>query len=126
METEKFVEEQRIKKSLAPGFWKKLSTDFQLECTKVASTGVNMRFDLLNDGAFHITNFQKGRRASFRYDPNVPCIFGNINGKETVIAFKVDESGNNLFLNEQIPGAREGRLIFLEDVIFQVMHDLTR
>ena len=81
-ETYRFMEEQKIKKALAPAQWEDLQTSLEDECDKIkASSPMQLALEKEGIYEFTITNLRNGKAISLRYDPDVPCIHVNAGGK---------------------------------------------
>ena len=71
----RFVEEQKIKKALAPAQWELLKQSLSKHCKAVAqSSSVTLEFreDGINDAV--LTNVKDGRTAELSYVNDVPCV----------------------------------------------------
>src|SRR5438046_90019 len=74
-ETFRFMEEQRIKKVLAPKQWEELREALQRECkTLEHQSDLSFVIETPDIDSLKITNVNSGRQASFTHNHNVPCI----------------------------------------------------
>jgi len=74
-ETFRFMEEQRIKKVLAPKQWEELRESLQKECKSLErQSDLSFLIETPDIDSLKITNAKSGRQASFAYNPDVPCI----------------------------------------------------
>jgi len=75
-ETFRFMEEQKIKKALAPKEWEKLKAQLIQECGKFSqSTGHQLQSEPRGLNELKLRNASTGRMAKFTYNADVPCIF---------------------------------------------------
>src|SRR5438132_503889 len=75
-ETFRFMEEQKIKKALAPKEWEKLKAQLIQECGKFSqSTGHQLQSEPRGLNELKLRNASTGRIAKFTYNADVPCIF---------------------------------------------------
>jgi hypothetical protein len=75
MEGSRFVEEQKIRKALAPTQWEALKLNLKKHCEAVnRSSPVTLKFreDGIND--VFVANVSDGREAELSYISDVPCI----------------------------------------------------
>jgi hypothetical protein len=105
VESYRFMEEQKIKKALAPAQWEDLKDTLKEHCAAFkASSPVQMAMeeDGINDAT--VTNLRKGGSIRLRYDPDVPCVHVTVGGKSGHLGFRVSSDGTMVqFMEGQIP-----------------------
>ncbi len=70
-----FMEEQKIKKALAPAQWEEMKIALAEECTKVSkSSRATFAFESEGINECSIRNLRNGKLLSMKYSPDVPCI----------------------------------------------------
>jgi hypothetical protein len=80
----RFMQEQKIKKALAPAQWEDLKDTLKNEGARAkASSPVQL---VLEEGIYDatVTNLQNGKAMALRYDPDVPCIHASLGGRTSV------------------------------------------
>ena len=104
-ETYRFVEEQKIKKALAPAQWEDLQERLEGECDKIkASSPMQLALEKENIYEITVTNLGNGKAITLRYDRDVPCIHVNARGKSGHLGFRVVFPGTSVEIVEgEIP-----------------------
>jgi hypothetical protein len=99
------MEEQKIKKALAPAQWEELKDTFKHECARAKGSSpvqLVMEEDGINEAT--VTNLRNGKAISLRYDPNVPCIHVSVGGKTGDIGFRASFDGLSVqFMEGEFP-----------------------
>jgi hypothetical protein len=105
VEAYKFMEEQKIKKALAPVQFEEFKKACEAECKNIGAVSpVKLHFGEESPHEFSVTNLRSGKIVSFRYDPDVPCIHFNAPDSKGHIAFHVSPQGTMLqFVESGIP-----------------------
>lgn len=89
-----FMEEQKIKKALAPRIWDELVANLRDQAKRIGEVSpVRLAADLRSAYELRLTNSETGRRVLLTYVPDVPCI--NFDGFEGggYWPFKVNRDG---------------------------------
>ncbi|MBV9498671.1 MAG: hypothetical protein JO138_04810 [Acidobacteriaceae bacterium] len=97
IEDERFVEEQRIKKALAPRKWAKLREDLQNECEQTRNaSSVSIRLESPAANEAKLRNLESGAMALLTYVPDVPCIFYESPKRHGQIVFRLSSDRASL------------------------------
>jgi hypothetical protein len=93
-----FMEEQKIKKALAPAQWEEMKNALAEECTKVSkSSRATFAFESEGINECSIRNLRNGKMLSMKYNPDVPCIqYTTPEGKSGHFGFRVNREGTIL------------------------------
>src|SRR5207245_4617690 len=76
VEAFRFMEEQKIKKALAPKLWERLRDRLKKECGDMLNaSGVRIVAEEPTINELILTNADNGRQVSLSYGSDVPCIF---------------------------------------------------
>jgi alpha-acetolactate decarboxylase len=103
-ETFRFMEEQKIKRSLAPAQWEALKEQLKSNCDRINSSSAAHLSVEFKDGAVRLLNVNKGTYISLAYDDSVPCVHCSVNGHRSHLAFQVANNGTSvLFLDGTSP-----------------------
>jgi len=99
------MENQKIKKALAPAQFEEFKKACEDECAKIGAVSpVQLHFEEDSTREFSVRNLQSGRMVSFAYDPDVPCIHYESPKGHGHIAFHVSSDGTMLqFVLSGIP-----------------------
>jgi len=75
-ETFRFMEEQKIRKALAPNLWEGLKKEIFGQCDAIVRSS-SVRIECEEDGINRllVTNPNSGATASLELNPEVPCVF---------------------------------------------------
>jgi hypothetical protein len=114
-ETFRFMEEQKIRKALAPNEWEKLKDTLIRECiTFSQSTEHALLSDTLGINELVLRNARTGKSVKFTYGADMPCVFyeGDERGH---FAFRPSADGMTL----QWFDPRYNRIITIEDIVFE-------
>jgi hypothetical protein len=121
---ENFIEEQKIKKALAPIQWELLKK--HLEHTRKAMADVSpvqLTIRLAANGhAMTVSNPENGRRVTLSYDPDVPCIHVQGYDGSPYFAFQAVNNGSDVQFFDQMKNIGT----MADDIVFDVTHYLTR
>ncbi len=100
----RFMEQQKIKKSLGPRLWEELNKAFVEHCEEISkSSSHNLIAE--NEGIYFLSVIDRktGREAVLKYDPDVPCVHYHTPAQKGEFTFRVSSDGNSLdFLVEGI------------------------
>jgi hypothetical protein len=108
-ENYRFMEEQKIKKSLAPRLWEDLKRGFSQHCDEIRKSS-SRNLVAKNEGIYVLSILDKksGREALLKYDANVPCVHYDTPSEKGEFTFRVSPDGNSLdFLVLGIPHSIE-------------------
>jgi hypothetical protein len=96
LENFRFMEEQKIKKTIAPRLWEELKKHLAEFCSEMKRTAPSSRIQFHADNAneVSIANLKTGKTASLSYSPDVPCIFCDGLERQIRIGFSVSDDGN--------------------------------
>ncbi len=88
------MEEQKIKKALAPAKWEELKAALKDECAQImAVSPVQLITEELTPFEFSIANIESNGAAHLRYEGDVPCIVATVGGKSADLFFRVSQDG---------------------------------
>jgi hypothetical protein len=120
IEGRRFVEEQQIKKKLAPQQWEILKKSLAAHCESIGkSSSVDIRFreDGINEVV--ITNVTKEGQIHLSYVPEVPCIEYQTPSHEGNFFFRVGQGGTSLqFIENDAP-------LNITDIPINLLMDVT-
>jgi len=104
-ESGRFMEEQQIKRALAPAQWEALKLALQDECAAIKqASAVTLEFESEWPWNSTIRNTRTGQIATLRYDPTVPCIHYLTGKWAGHFTFRVGPDGTMLqFVDKGIP-----------------------
>jgi hypothetical protein len=104
-EAYRFMEEQKIKKALAPVQWDVWKNELDQESQRMtARTVVPLQFGEDLEGVVTIRNLKSGSLATLWYDGDVPCIHYETPTIRGHIAFRVALDGTALqFMDNGVP-----------------------
>ena len=92
-----FVEQQHIKKNLAPQLWRSLLAVLQEKCGSInKSTKARIVIETINDSEVKLTNAETGAWLHLQYDDGTPCVWFQSPGPSDYYAFKVDDDGSGV------------------------------
>jgi hypothetical protein len=98
-ETYRFMEEQKIKKALAPAQWEELKSDLATHCEKIRrSSPVDIVVEEDGPDRISLTNTRNGKSLSMSYNANVPCIQYVVPGRSGHFGFRVAADGASIQL----------------------------
>ena len=117
-----FMEEQKIKKSLAPRVWDALADNLRKQAKRIGEVSpVDLLAERRSAYELRLTNRNSGRRVKLNYDPDVPCIhFEGFEGGG-YFAFKVNPDGTQV----QLFDVKRNIPVSIEDVAFDIVRTLT-
>jgi len=102
VEAYNFMEQQKIKKALAPTQWKQFKVEFKAECENIGSN--QFHFEESSPGEFTVRSLRTALVATLRYDPDVPCIHFETPVSSGHFGFHVSADGNTLqFVDGGLP-----------------------
>jgi len=94
-ETYRFMEEQKIKKGIAPEKWEELRVALIAECEKVSrNSSRQISVEESDSDHLDIRNMESGVVLSMTYNPDVPCIQYTLpTGRSGHFGFRVARDG---------------------------------
>jgi hypothetical protein len=94
-ETFRFMEEQKIRKALAPNEWEKFKHQHIQECATLNQSGQPLQSDAYGVNELTLRNTDTGKSVKFTFNPDMPCVFydGDDSGH---FAFKPSADGMTL------------------------------
>jgi hypothetical protein len=99
------MEEQRIKKALAPAQWYELKQTLEKECwgiSRACPALLSCETEYAHEAV--VRNLRTGRITSLRYDPDVPCVHFENPGTSEAFTFRVSVDGTRLqFMYRELP-----------------------
>jgi hypothetical protein len=116
-----FMDEPGIKKALAPAQFEAFKKACETDCESVGKVShVQLHFEEESPHEFTVTNVRSGKVASFRYDPDVPCIHFNTPSGTGQIGFHVSPDGKMLqFVLAGLPK-------FARELVFRFFQTITK
>jgi len=95
----RFMEEQKIKKTLGPNLWEQLKAALKANCESVVNSSPS-QLEYNESGIYRvtITDPRTGRSAVLNYDDQVPCVFYKTPSDKDHMAFRVSADGNSVQL----------------------------
>lgn len=116
LETERFVEEQKIKKAHAPDLWAEVKAQIKLTCESITAVSpasiIREEHDI---NSLTLRNGKTGQAVSVNFSVDEPCILyeGPVAGRKR-ISFGVSADGNSVrLLMNEIPYSAEEIAIML-------------
>lgn len=86
------MEEQKIKKALAPAKWEELKAALKEECAQImAVSTVGLVTEESTPIEISVTNLESKGAAHLRYEGDVPCIVVTVEGKSADLFFRVSQ-----------------------------------
>lgn len=117
-----FMEEQKIKKALAPRIWEELIAELRGQAKRIGEvSSVRLVAEQRSAYEFRLTHPDTGRRVLLTYAPDVPCI--NFDGFEGggYWPFKVNRDGTAVQLFDV---RRNVPIAHVSDVAFEIVRSL--
>lgn len=114
-ENYRFMEEQKIKKALAPALWEELKAKMQDYCESFKkSSPVNLSMSAEGVYELSVTNIKNARTLSLAYNRDVPCVFYKGPSATGRLVFRVSPDGNCVnFMLGEIPKSLDALIVFL-------------
>lgn len=97
-ETFRFMEEQKIRRALAPAQWEAFKESLRVECDRMIRIGVNIVPEF-KDSVIHLLNVPKGAVVALAFDDAVPCVHCEIRGRKSHFAFQVVNGTSVMFVD---------------------------
>jgi hypothetical protein len=105
IESQRFVEEQNIKKALGPDEWKRLKRNLMDHCEQMQKS-TPVRLQIREEGPYLLilTNLSDGRKARLAYNADVPCVQYETPADSGYFPFRVSRDGTMVqFMARGVP-----------------------
>ena len=109
LENFRFMEEQKIKKTVGPRLWEELKRHLAEFCSEMKrSSPSRIQFHADSANEVSIANPKTGKSVALSYSSDVPCIFCDGLDRQIRIGFSVSVDGNTVqFLMDDMPCSPE-------------------
>ena len=120
-ENYRFMEEQKIKKTLGPPVWEDLKRLLKEHCDQaVNSSSARLQFASKGINDVSLKNLADGRTASLTYNAECPCVFFKNPSEQGQLTFRVSQDGNSVQLTHgKVPQ-------FVDEIVFGTINSITQ